>query len=66
MRGRPRKEQEQPRVGLYIMPDTRRRLNIWKALVGAGNQDEAIAIALDRAGAPEVSAVAEAVPAVRS
>jgi hypothetical protein len=48
------------------MPDTRRRLNIWKALVGAGNQDEAIAIALDRAGAPEVSAVAEAVPAVRS
>lgn len=55
MRGRPRKERDTAtRVGLYIMPDTRQRLNIWKALIGADNQDAAIDAALDRAGAPKI------------
>ncbi len=64
-RGRPSKPQTAGRVGLYIMPETRRRLNIFKALIGADNQDAAIDAALDAAGAPTVPEAAPTPAAVR-
>jgi hypothetical protein len=61
-RGRPRKYQRKAvelRKALYIMPDTARRLNIYRVLIGVGSQDAALAAALDKAGAPSVDALAQ-------
>jgi hypothetical protein len=57
-RGRPRKgEQRQvwvkySRVGLYIMPDQRARLNWLCRQLGDISQSDALAAALDNAGVP--------------
>lgn len=40
------------RVGLYIMPPTRERLNWLAARLGGVSQDIALAAALDSAGVP--------------
>lgn len=63
-RGRPRKYQRKAvelRKALYIMPDTVKRVNIYKELIGAESQDAAVAAALDRAGAPSADALAQLV-----
>ena len=57
-RGRPRKGQSpsvragDARVGLYVMPRQRARLNWLLRRVGADNQSDALAAALDAAGVP--------------
>lgn len=61
-RGRPRKGAVQvvrvrdTRVGLYVMPDQRARLNWLAAQLGAESQNDALATALDAAGVPVVVA----------
>ena len=56
-RGRPRKGMaplgiKEQRVGLYITPAQRARLNWLVRHVGADSQDEALAAALDAVGVP--------------
>lgn len=67
-RGRPRKYTQRAaniRKGLYIMPETITRLNVYKELIGASSQDAAITTALDKAGAPSVEALAQLVEVVQ-
>jgi hypothetical protein len=55
------------RAWMYVGEETRRRLNLYKALIGAQdmsvtNQDETIAALLDQAGAPSLTGGAKAQP----
>ena len=67
-RGRPRKGTtplgvKGERVGLYIMPRQRARLNWLQRQINAENQSEALAVALDAVGVPmEVPEVPEQEP----
>ncbi len=56
-RGRPRKGAaplgvKKARVGLYVMPNQRARLDWLKRRLSAESQSDALAVALDAAGVP--------------
>jgi len=67
MNGTQEREEDRSRVGLYIQPATRERLNLYKALLAVRlgksiSQDDAINALLDSAALPVAGAmVAQAV-----